>query len=112
MYKQICIEKDIFSESDAEKIESKIKKQIDNDTTWAEQQDHPAKETALKHVYSDEKVKLGSKLTKISDNIVMVDAINHALHEEMERNDRMVICLLYTSPSPRDATLSRMPSSA
>ena len=26
--------------------------------------------------------------------------------------DRMVTCLLYTSPSPRDATLSRMPSSA
>ena len=25
---------------------------------------------------------------------------------------RFVICLLYTSPSPRDATLSRMPSSA
>ena len=24
----------------------------------------------------------------------------------------MLICLLYTSPSPRDATLSRMPSSA
>ena len=91
LFKQICIEKDIFSESDAEKIEAKIKKQIDNDTTWAEQQDHPAKETALKHVYSDEKVKLGSKLTKISDSIVMVDAINHALHEEMERNDRMVI---------------------
>ena len=26
--------------------------------------------------------------------------------------DEMKICLLYTSPSPRDATLSRMPSSA
>ena len=26
--------------------------------------------------------------------------------------DRSRICLLYTSPSPRDATLSRMPSSA
>ena len=26
--------------------------------------------------------------------------------------DLIVICLLYTSPSPRDATLSRMPSSA
>ena len=25
---------------------------------------------------------------------------------------RKMICLLYTSPSPRDATLSRMPSSA
>ena len=29
-----------------------------------------------------------------------------------DRVDRRKICLLYTSPSPRDATLSRMPSSA
>ena len=28
------------------------------------------------------------------------------------RGYRMYDCLLYTSPSPRDATLSRMPSSA
>ena len=27
-------------------------------------------------------------------------------------NDQDISCLLYTSPSPRDATLSRMPSSA
>ena len=27
-------------------------------------------------------------------------------------NGEIQICLLYTSPSPRDATLSRMPSSA
>ena len=26
--------------------------------------------------------------------------------------DQAMACLLYTSPSPRDATLSRMPSSA
>ena len=26
--------------------------------------------------------------------------------------ERLSLCLLYTSPSPRDATLSRMPSSA
>ena len=29
-----------------------------------------------------------------------------------EVNALMKLCLLYTSPSPRDATLSRMPSSA
>ena len=28
------------------------------------------------------------------------------------KNENIVNCLLYTSPSPRDATLSRMPSSA
>ena len=28
------------------------------------------------------------------------------------KRDQVNLCLLYTSPSPRDATLSRMPSSA
>ena len=31
---------------------------------------------------------------------------------EQEALQSMKTCLLYTSPSPRDATLSRMPSSA
>ena len=29
-----------------------------------------------------------------------------------ESTDELIICLLYTSPSPRDGLLSRMPSSA
>ena len=32
--------------------------------------------------------------------------------ESFSKFDHGSICLLYTSPSPRDATLSRMPSSA
>ena len=31
---------------------------------------------------------------------------------DIPNNGDFVTCLLYTSPSPRDATLSRMPSSA
>ena len=35
------------------------------------------------------------------------------IFEEGETAEALyIICLLYTSPSPRDATLSRMPSSA
>ena len=34
------------------------------------------------------------------------------LKEAGIRDAQVFICLLYTSPSPRDATLSRMPSSA
>ena len=30
----------------------------------------------------------------------------------VEGGGRLVVCLLYTSPSPRDGLLSRMPSSA
>ena len=32
--------------------------------------------------------------------------------DKYENAPAMQVCLLYTSPSPRDATLSRMPSSA
>ena len=35
-----------------------------------------------------------------------------ALFEQPQADDGVESCLLYTSPSPRDATLSRMPSSA
>ena len=42
-------------------------------------------------------------------------AKRYAEHHEMnpiEKQALLMCCLLYTSPSPRDATLSRMPSSA
>ena len=41
--------------------------------------------------------------------VFAAEAATAALHPA---GDTYVICLLYTSPSPRDATLSRMPSSA
>ena len=33
-------------------------------------------------------------------------------HQSSETDARIITCLLYTSPSPRDGLLSRMPSSA
>ena len=35
-----------------------------------------------------------------------------ALHQTFRRSERINPCLLYTSPSPRDLSTSRMPSSA
>ena len=37
---------------------------------------------------------------------------NPMRHIGLLKSNNILICLLYTSPSPRDATLSRMPSSA
>ena len=34
------------------------------------------------------------------------------LNSEEEQNELLTFCLLYTSPSPRDLSTSRMPSSA
>ena len=44
-----------------------------------------------------------TRVGKVDDNLAMVQLFDV---------DMPKICLLYTSPSPRDATLSRMPSSA
>ena len=42
---------------------------------------------------------------------ILTKAIGKKLGKEYG-NSKYLYCLLYTSPSPRDATLSRMPSSA
>ena len=49
---------------------------------------------------------LGCFLTR-SAGVVINDLLDQKLDRKVLRT-----CLLYTSPSPRDATLSRMPSSA
>ena len=38
--------------------------------------------------------------------------ISKTLGEVVKDNDFIITCLLYTSPSPRDRSVSRMPSSA
>ena len=47
--------------------------------------------------------------------VTLSDAKTHLarlLSEITEVGERVIICLLYTSPSPRDLSTSRMPSSA
>ena len=45
-------------------------------------------------------------------NSLGLDAGNNYVYLLTDENEILQDCLLYTSPSPRDATLSRMPSSA
>ena len=44
----------------------------------------------------------------------ILDAVNdiHRSEPKKKTNEKTIICLLYTSPSPRDVEESRMPSSA
>ena len=56
----------------------------------------------------------GAALVPLQDSDVVRDGETYYLviNNLGERCLRRTFCLLYTSPSPRDATLSRMPSSA
>ena len=46
------------------------------------------------------------------EGTVLVDGVCQLDKSSVTSIPSLYICLLYTSPSPRDATLSRMPSSA
>ena len=61
---------------------------------------------------SEEKVKLGSEQQKLKiDKSLFKRFLNNGF-DGISTNPNYKICLLYTSPSPRDRYISRMPSSA
>ena len=51
------------------------------------------------------------QMTIIASLVILVDQVLQAFAYELSK-ELSVFCLLYTSPSPRDRTRSRMPSSA
>ena len=52
--------------------------------------------------------KVGKSLVDVSQS----DLEQYFIYLKNSGHSKSTTCLLYTSPSPRDATLSRMPSSA
>ena len=66
---------------------------------------------ALTFLEAAELVKVDSNSSKILITDGGKKVIERVLKSN-EQDDMSYTCLLYTSPSPRDATLSRMPSSA
>ena len=91
LFKNSCISEGMFSVEEAKNIDEQVYKKIADDAKWADDQDHPDVATALSYIYSEDDLGKETKLVNKSDNIVMVDAINHALHEEMAQNQKMVI---------------------
>ena len=86
-----CIRGKLISAKEIEKIRTEVKAQVDADTEWAEGQEHPDGDTALDHIYSGDMPMNEPSFDAVADKVVIVDAINHALKEEMARNDKMVI---------------------
>ena len=58
-----------------------------------------------------EKFNLGN-VKLLSGKILKSAELAYKTYGRLNKNGSNVICLLYTSPSPRDGLLSRMPSSA
>ncbi len=90
IFKNDCVKEKIFDDKDFEKMENDIIEQINKDAEWAEEQESPSADDALKNIYgksSDFKDQPDS----VGDKVVYVDAINHALDEELLNNDKMYV---------------------
>ena len=86
-----CVKEKFITAKEFEKIRQDIQVQVDADTQWADAQDHPDVDTALNHIYSDDITLSEPDFNAKTDKIVIVDAINHALKEEMAHNEKMII---------------------
>mgnify|MGYP001229875724 FL=1 len=86
-----CTSEKFIMPDEFERIRAQIEKEVDDDSEWAEDQDYPNPDTAMNHIYSNRDNIQESIINPISDKIVIVDSINHALHEEMDFNEKMVI---------------------
>jgi 2-oxoisovalerate dehydrogenase E1 component len=91
MEKQL-LDAGLLKKKDIERISKEVRLSVDEAAIWADGQADPEPETATKHVLFEGELDLEFEASESAgEPIVMVDAINHALHEEMERNDRVIV---------------------
>ncbi len=88
------IEGKILTNSEIESMKKEIKRTVDEAADWAESRPLPDVSTAATKVYAPMESYSSFEYEKNRPSgkpVVMVDAINHALHEEMAINPRMLI---------------------
>ncbi len=83
----------MIDESGIRRMHEEVKAEVDAAALEADSAAAPDPSTATLHIFSDtQPVSVEQPLVPISDApITMVDAINHGLREEMERNPRIVM---------------------
>lgn len=80
--------------AELEKIRNSVKQEVNDAADYAEAAPSPSADTAERNVFSPYIVipkENFSEPEHSGKSIVMVDAINHALHEEMKRNPKMIV---------------------
>ncbi|MDP7027318.1 MAG: dehydrogenase E1 component subunit alpha/beta [Candidatus Marinimicrobia bacterium] len=87
-----CIDEGIAKREDFDKIRDMVKSQVDEDADWADAQTDPISDDGQKNVYFDTDWQNDPEPNPTGDEkIVMVDAINHALDEELTHNGKMMV---------------------
>ncbi|MEE9161651.1 MAG: thiamine pyrophosphate-dependent enzyme, partial [Candidatus Neomarinimicrobiota bacterium] len=94
VFSQTLLEKELATRKDLDGIDGQAKQAVDDDADWAETQEHPAPQTARLHVYAEPAEANGAPEPEpqaAGEEVMLVDAINHALDEELAFNDKLVV---------------------
>ncbi len=88
-----CIESGICTDKDFDMILEDVKSQVNEDTVWAESQESPDPKQIEAHLFApvDIPIDTVSESPTVGAKTVLVDAINHALDEELTANEKMVV---------------------
>lgn len=93
-FAQILISKKIITQEEYDQLKDKVNNEINEAAEKAAKAPDPKPGDAVKYVFDESGYKenlIYESSIPSGNKIVMVDAINHALHEEMEKNPDMII---------------------
>ncbi|MCX6121615.1 MAG: dehydrogenase E1 component subunit alpha/beta [Ignavibacteriales bacterium] len=89
----LLLEQGYLLEDEADEMKEEVKRTVDDVAEWAESQSLPDPSTVMNHLYGISHANPPKEFvepTHTRSKIVMIDAINHALDEEMGINPKMV----------------------
>lgn len=88
------IEQGFLTDRDVTELQEEVRRTIDLAADWAESRTLPDASTVSLHIYGDSHSNPPKDFvepTHTGNKIVLVDAVNHALAEEMQRNPKIVV---------------------
>jgi 2-oxoisovalerate dehydrogenase E1 component len=89
---KFLLKKKIAKQKALEELQTQLKQAVDEAAEWAETQSYPEKADALNHTFVNPTPWVGVEEREATgEKVYMVDAINHALDEELARNPNMYI---------------------
>ncbi len=93
-FENVLLQSGLFSVEELQKFKDQIKNEVDQAAERAQQHPDPDPKTLYLYLYApqeEQKTLEYEKTEPSGDRVVLVDAINHALKEEMARNDKMYV---------------------
>ena len=93
-FEKYLLEQKLLSEKELVAMQEDVMKELNEAADYAEKSPEPDPSTSQLHVYSPIEVVSKENFVEpehTGNNIVLVDAINHALAEELEHNPKMLI---------------------